>query len=77
MYGLQLNVYTPYLKVKYSPSNFVPDSWKDQPAEYMWDGGGVGSIITGIDPNAGKRLKEILMMTVGGAHDKGERDLLI
>ena len=59
-------------KVKYGPSDFVPDSWKDQPAEYMWDGGGVGSIITGIDPNAGKRLKEILIMTVGGAHDKGE-----
>ena len=58
--------------VKYGPSNFVPDSWKDQTADYMWDGGGVGSIITGIDPNAGKRLKEILMMTVGGAHDKGE-----
>ena len=58
--------------VKYGPSNFVPDSWKDQTADYMWDGGGVGTIITGIDPNAGKRLKEILMMTVGGAHDKGE-----
>ena len=59
-------------KIKYSPTNFAPDSWKDQTAEYMWDDGGVGSIITGIDPNAGKRLKEILMMTVGGAHDKGE-----
>ena len=59
-------------KVKYGPSNFAPDSWKDQTAEYMWDGGGVGSIITDIDPNAGKRLKEILMMTVGGGHDKGE-----
>ena len=59
-------------KIKYGPSNFVPDSWKDQPAEYMWDGGGVGPIITDKDPKAGKRLKEILTMTVGGAHDKGE-----
>ena len=52
-----------------------PDSWKDQTAEYMWDGGGVGSIFADIDPNAGKRLKEILMMTVGGSHDKGEPGL--
>ena len=59
-------------KVKYDPSNSVPDSWKDQTAEYMWADGGVGSIITGKDPDAGKRLKEILMMTAAGAHDKGE-----
>ena len=60
------------VNAKHSPSNFVPDSWKDQSAEYMWDSGGVGSIIAGIDANAGKRLKEILIMTAGGAHDKGE-----
>ena len=59
-------------KIKYGPSNFAPDSWKDQTAEYMWDGGGVGAIIADIDPSAGKRLKEILTMTVGGGHDKGE-----
>ena len=59
-------------KIKHGPSNFVPDSWKDQPAEYMWSGGGVGCIITGIDAKAGKRLKEILVMTAGGSHDKGE-----
>ena len=59
-------------KVKYGPTNFAPDSWKDQPAEYMWDGGGVGSIIGNIDPDAGKRLKEILTMTAAGGHDKGE-----
>jgi len=41
----------------------------------MWDGGGVSSIINGKDPQAGKRLKEILTMTVGGAHDKGEAGL--
>ena len=62
-------------KIKYCPSDFVPDSWKDQTAENMWEVGGVGSIITGIDPNAGKRLKEILGMTAGGAHDKGESGL--
>ena len=58
--------------IKYGPNNFVPDSWRDHGAEYMWSDGGVGVIINGIDPNAGKRLKEILMMTVGGAHDTGE-----
>ena len=62
-------------KIKYGPSNFVPDSWKDQTAEYMWDDGRVGRIITDKDPNAGKRLKEILMMAAGGAHDKGESGL--
>ena len=46
-------------KMKYGPSDFVPDSCKDQMAEYMWDGGRVGLIITDKDPNAGKRLKEI------------------
>ena len=59
-------------KIKYGPSNFAPDSWKDQTSEYMWDAGGVGPIIAAIDPNAGKRLKEILTMTAGGGHDKGE-----
>ena len=58
--------------IKHGPSNFVPDSWRDQSAEYMWSDGGVGVIITGIDANAGKRLKEILVMTAGGSHDKGE-----
>ncbi len=59
-------------KIKYGPSDFVPDAWRDQTADYMWDGGGVGSIIVTIDPNAGKRLKEILNMTASGGHDKGE-----
>ena len=59
-------------KVKYGSRTFDPNSWKDQTAEYMWVGGGVGSIVTGFDPKAGKRLKEILAMTVGGAHDKEE-----
>ena len=58
--------------IKHGPSNFLPDSWRDQTASYMWGDGGVGIIITGIDANAGKRLKEILVMTAGGSHDKGE-----
>ena len=60
------------INIKHGPSNFVPDSWRDHPAEYMWGDGGVGVIITGIDATAGKRLKEILVMTAGGSHDKGE-----
>ena len=58
--------------IKHGPSNFDPDSWKDQSAEYTWSDGGVRSIVTGIDGKAGKRLKEILVMTAGGSHDKGE-----
>ncbi len=58
-------------KIKHGSNGFDPDSWKDQTAEYMWDGGGVGTIISNINPNAGKRLKEILTMTAGGSHDKG------
>ena len=38
----------------------------------MWGDGGVGVVITGMDAKAGKRLKEMLVMTAGGAHDKGE-----
>ena len=58
-------------KIKYGPSDFDPDSWKNQPAEYMWSGGGIDTIVTSVDHNAGKRLKEILTMTAAGAHDKG------
>ena len=56
--------------IKHGPSGFDPDSWKKQAAEYMWGDGGVGAIITSMDSDAGKRLKEILEMTSGGAHDK-------
>ena len=57
-------------KVKYGSSTFDPNSWKDQTAEYMWVSGGVEAIIKDTDPNAGKRLKEILALTASGAHDK-------
>ena len=58
--------------IKHGPSNFVPDSWKDQSAEYIWSDRGVEGIVTDIDAKAGKRLKEILVMTASGSHDKGE-----
>ena len=57
--------------IKYGPNGFDPDSWKNQTVEYMWDSGGVGDIIASMDRTAGKRLKEILTMATGGAHDKG------
>lgn len=62
--------------IKYGSANFKPLSWLDQTAEYMWDdkqGGGVGSIVEKYAPGMGKRLKEILNMTVSGAHDKSAK----
>ena len=59
-------------RIKYGPCDFDPYLWKDQGAEYMWSDGSVGNTINGMDPDAGKRLKEILIMTGGGAHDKEE-----
>ncbi|MFC1950170.1 hypothetical protein ACFLWD_00705 [Chloroflexota bacterium] len=63
--------------IKYGLSGFNPDSWKDQPAEYMWDSG-VGKIIDEKIPGIGNKLKDILDMSVAGSHDKaprGETDL--
>jgi len=62
---------------KYGPDEFNPDSWQDQTAEHMWDDG-AGSIIEGKAPGLGSQLKEILVMSAAGAHDKpprGETDL--
>jgi wobble nucleotide-excising tRNase len=64
--------------MKYGPQRFNPLSWIDQTAEYMWDDGtgkGVGVIIEQKIPGTGKRLKEILGMTVAGAHDKAPNGL--
>jgi len=61
---------------KYGPQTFNPLAWLDQTAEYMWDdkqGGGVGPIIEDKCPGMGERLKEILSMTAGGAHDKAAK----
>jgi len=63
--------------IKYGPSSFNPDSWKDQTAEYMFDSG-VGKIIDEKAPGIGNKLKDILGMSAAGSHDKaprGETDL--
>jgi DNA repair exonuclease SbcCD ATPase subunit len=63
--------------IKYGPTDFKPDSWKDQTAEYMWDSG-VGKIINEKIPSVGNRLKDILGMSAAGSHDtppRGETDL--
>ena len=63
--------------IKYGPAEFDPASWQHQPAEYMWKEG-AGQVIQSRLPNSDRRLKEILGMTVGGAHDtapKGETEI--
>jgi len=63
--------------IKYGPTAFKPDSWKDQSAEYMWDSG-VGEIINEKIRDIGGKLKDILDMSAAGGHDKpprGETDL--
>jgi len=57
---------------KYGPDDFKPLSWLDQTAEYMWDSG-AGEIIEKKVPGSGARLREILDMTVAGAHDKSPK----
>ncbi len=64
-------------QIRHGPAGFDPNSWRDHPAEYMWDNG-AGSIIEQHVPGSGTRLKEILDMTVSGVHDKspqGETNL--
>ena len=63
--------------LKYGPSKFRAESWQHQTAEYMWNSG-AGQEIRSRLPNSDKRLKDILDMTAGGAHDtppKGETDI--
>jgi hypothetical protein len=62
---------------KYGPASFRPESWQHQTAESMWNSGARGVILSKL-PDSGNRLKDILDMTVGGAHDrqsKGETDI--
>ena len=54
--------------IKYGPPEFNPASWQHQTAEYMWNEG-AGRVIQSRLQNCEKRLKEILAMTAGGAHD--------
>ena len=63
--------------IKYGPLNFKPESWRRQSAEFMWNSG-ARDIILSRFPDSESRLKDILDMTVGGAHDtqsKGETDI--
>ena len=62
---------------KYGPSEFDPESWRHQTAEYMWNSG-AGDVIRLKAPDSETQLKEILGMTVAGGHDtppRGETDL--
>jgi len=65
------------VNAKYGPSDFNPDSWVDQTAEYMWNSGARAVIMEKV-PGSQRRLQEILDMTVAGGHDKparGETDV--
>ena len=62
---------------KYGPANFRPESWQHQSAESMWNSGAREIILLRL-PDSESRLKDILAMTAGGAHDtqsKGETDI--
>ena len=62
---------------KYGPASFRPESWQHQTAESMWNSGAREVILWRL-PDSTSRLKDILGMTVGGAHDtqsKGETDI--
>ncbi|MCY4365193.1 MAG: AAA family ATPase [Chloroflexi bacterium] len=62
---------------KYGPSSFNPESWQHQTAESMWNSGAKEVILSRLTDSE-SRLKDILDMTVGGAHDiqsKGETDI--
>ena len=63
--------------IKYGPTNFKPESWQHQTADYMWTAG-VSGIVRERLPDSADRFKEILDMTAGGAHDakpSGETDI--
>lgn len=64
------------VRIKYGPPGFDPSTWARNSAENMWNEG-TGDLVSSRDPNAGQRLKQILDMTAGGAHDAsrdGETD---
>ncbi len=58
--------------------DFDPETWRNMTAEDMWERG-VGALVTSVVPEAPGRLKEILVSTTQGAHDKtatSETDLV-
>lgn len=63
---------------KYGPEGFDPIAWNRLSAENMWDQG-AAQIIAARQPDAPRRLRSILGMTAGAAHDgeqAGETDVL-
>jgi hypothetical protein len=55
-------------KAREDPS-FDPESWRNLTAEDMWNKG-VGEIVALRAPGAANRLKQVLVATASGAHDK-------
>jgi len=65
------------VQIKYGHSDFNPSTWANHTAEAMWNES-VGAILVRHVPESAARLREILDMTAGGAHDKypnGSTDL--
>lgn len=60
--------------LKHGPTDFDPTKWEGLAAEARWDAG-AKDIIEGKVPGSGKRLKDILVMTASGSHDKAPAPL--
>lgn len=60
--------------LKHGPGEFDPTRWEGLAAEARWDAG-AEDIIEGKIPDSGKRLKDILVMTASGSHDKAPAPL--
>jgi hypothetical protein len=56
------------LATKAADPSFDPDTWRSATAEYMWNAG-AGQVIETRVQGSGQRLKNIVAMTVKGAHD--------
>jgi hypothetical protein len=65
------------VRAKHGAVNFDVRTWANHTAEAMWEEA-TGALVLARVPDAGPRLKDILDMTVAGAHDipaRGETDL--
>jgi len=63
--------------LKYGGEGFDPKAWHNQTADFMWKSG-TEDVISRIAPEGGPRLRDILALSVAGAHDKappGHTDL--
>jgi hypothetical protein len=66
------------VRLKHGAPGFEPRTWAHHAADAMWREG-VAELVTSRVPDAGPRLRDILALTVGGAHDapaRGVTDLL-